>query len=94
MIRQSTGGSHELGVAINASAELLAKIADITQLLFPGEVSWEEEYDPDAPEHHFVVFTACATGEPRDVVDRRCEWHVRVEELSPPFDCRLSIEAD
>ena len=92
MIRQSRHGGREAGVTVDASSDLLVKIADITRSLFPGEVTWQEEFDPDAPEHHFLVFTARADGEPREVVDRRCEWHVRVEQLQPPFDCRLSIE--
>jgi hypothetical protein len=62
---------------------LMADVVQITQELFPGEVSARVMSDPEYPQDRFTVIEAQASGPPEEVVDRQLEWHWRILRLSP-----------
>lgn len=66
-----------------SSAKLLDAIQQLTTQLFPGPVSFAEEFDPAEPTNRYVVFTATANGDWKGVRDRVLEWHNRVRALCP-----------
>ncbi len=74
--------------------QVISQVVDLCRDLFPGTVTWEVDFEPEDPRHRFVVFTVSANGAPKAIVDRRCQWHERLREISPQFDCRLSIEPE
>jgi len=74
--------------------EVIAQVVQLCRDLFPGAVTWEVDFEPEDPCHRYVVFTVSAKGAPKAIVDRRCQWHERLREISPQFDCRLSIEPE
>jgi hypothetical protein len=59
---------------------LFAQIVDITQELFPGEVSAFVLDDPEYPQDRYMVIEA-QTRPAENVVERRLEWHRRVSRL-------------
>ncbi|HVC98613.1 MAG TPA: hypothetical protein VND64_33410 [Pirellulales bacterium] len=63
----------------------------ITDELFPGPISVSTEADPEAPSQSFLVLTVEASGEVREIVQRRREWHVKAEPFLVGWDVRLSI---
>ncbi|HEV3021032.1 MAG TPA: hypothetical protein VGX76_01135 [Pirellulales bacterium] len=71
---------------------VISRALEVCREIFPGPVTWEVDYEPEDRQHEFFVFTVTANGDPKAVVDRRCQWHERLQEIFPRFDCRLSIE--
>jgi hypothetical protein len=63
------------------------EITRITQQLFPGKVAIEVTDDPEFPQDSYTVVRAQASGEIKEIEDRRVEWHERVIQLSE--NCRL-----
>ena len=65
----------------------------ITEELFPGPFSCNDEFDPEYPDDTYVVISVESTGDIREAVRRQCEWHERVRALSPDLfgKLRLSI---
>ncbi len=62
-------------------SEIMADIVDITQELFPGEVSAYLLDDPEYPQGRLTVIEAQVRGVVDDLVERRAEWHRRVSRL-------------
>lgn len=54
-----------------------------TESMFGGEVTIEKEYDLDDQEAEYIVFCVSVQGEPKELVEKRCEWHQQVRELYP-----------
>jgi len=92
MIRPTVTTMANSALGVEAAPQMIEKIIAVTRNLFPGEVTFQPEFDPDAPQHRFLVFTVSVRGEAQEVVDRRCQWHRQVQQLRPAFDYRLSIE--
>jgi hypothetical protein len=65
------------------SAEVLGTIKAITEALFPGPVDFAEEFDPAEPNSRYVVFTATAEGEWKDLRGRVIDWHAQVRAICP-----------
>ena len=57
-------------------------IVRITQQLFPGEVAIDVTDDPEFPQDAYTVVRAQASGEIKEIEDRRIEWHERISKLS------------
>lgn len=67
-------------------------IVSITVELFGVAPRIETMVDPEDPqETPFTVFTVCAAGEISELVDKRFQWHERVDRLQPQEHPRLSI---
>jgi hypothetical protein len=66
-------------------------IIRITQEFFPGPVSIELMNDPEYPDDSFHVVQAEATGDIRDIVARRLNWHRRIGELAPGLVLPISL---
>ena len=64
-------------------SSLMVDVVRITQEIFPGQVSVCVMADPEYPRERFTAIEAQTSGEVVDVVDRRAEWHKRMERLSP-----------
>jgi len=82
------------GVAIPDAADLgaqMSNVREITQALFPGRCEFTSEFDPEYPDDRYVVVNVEAKGEPRDIVDRTCEWHARILNLSDGLHGRLRL---
>lgn len=73
------------------SVQLPPEVIKVSADLFPGpfEVHWEA--DPEVPGESFLVITVSADGKPKDLVQRRREWHRRVCKLLPENDIRLCL---
>jgi hypothetical protein len=71
----------------------LSDVVRMTQELFSGPVSTETMCDPESPGEAWAVVTVEATGEPKDLVKLRCQWHERLAQQFPECirDLRLSI---
>jgi hypothetical protein len=69
----------------------MSDVRQISEELFPGPISSAEESDPEYPGDSYVVIGVEATGDMRDVVRRRCEWHARVRALSPDLFGKLRL---
>ena len=74
-------------------ASVIDDVRRITQELFPGTCEFTEECDPEYPEDRYVVVDVEASGSPKELVDRSCEWHKRIDEIAPNSfgHLRLSI---
>ncbi len=68
----------ELGSPVDWS-----EILRLTGELFPGDVTVDRMSDPEFPRESWVVLTVEATGEPREIIRRQCEWHERVAREFP-----------
>ena len=88
-LQQSLDGSDE---AFDL-ASVIDDVRRITQEIFPGKCEFTDEYDPEYPEDRYIVVNVEASGEPKEIVDRSCEWHKRIEEFAPNSfgHLRLSI---
>jgi hypothetical protein len=82
------------GAAMPESIDLPGRLADVSQItreLFPGKCEFTSEFDPEYPDDRYVVVSVEATGDPRNIVDRSCEWHQRVRNLSADLERRLRL---
>jgi hypothetical protein len=72
---------------------VIDEVRKITQELFPGKCEFSHEFDPEYPDDRYIVVDVEAKGEPRELVDRSCEWHKRIEAAAPNSfgHLRLSI---
>ncbi len=66
-----------------AATKLLDAVAQLTAALFPGSVSMTEEFDPAEPADRYVVFTATAKGDWKEIRDSVLAWHEQVRALCP-----------
>ena len=71
----------------------IADVLSVTQEMFPGRSIAELDHDPEAPERPFVVITVAWDGSPKEIVQKRMEWHARISELASGSSgpLRLSI---
>jgi len=81
------------GPSMTSLSAWMSDVKQITEELFPGPFSCSDEFDPEYPDDTYVVISVESTGDMRDVVRRRCEWHERIRALSPDLfgKLRLSI---
>jgi len=74
-----------------SAAEIPPEIIEISADLFPGPIEAHLEADPEMPNEQFLVLTARARGKPKELVQRRLEWHRRVLKWMPDANIRLSL---
>ncbi len=77
-----------------ANDELSQHLLAITADKFPpGALEISLEFDPDEPDEKYLVFTVEATGETRELLDRRHQWHLAVADVvgEDAIKFRLSI---
>ncbi len=69
------------------------EVVRVTQELFPGQVAITVTDDPDYPRDSYTVVYAQASGEIKEIEDRREQWHQRVAQLSSALKLlRLSLD--
>lgn len=73
------------------ACDVPAEVVEITQELFPGTFDVWLESDPEDPATPFVVLMVHAQGDPKELVQRRLNWHRRVADVLPDAGFRLSI---
>lgn len=73
------------------AADIPDEVVAITRELFPGSIEFSYETDPETPDEPFLMLTVRASGKPKEVVQRRREWHRRVGEALPNPEIRLVI---
>jgi hypothetical protein len=83
----------ERASAPSGTADVIAKTVSITKALFPGDVRVEAEEDPEIAGLSYVVFNVAAAGGPREIIERRLEWHRRIAELGADAG-RLKLSVD
>ena len=69
----------------------MSDIKRITEDLFPGSFSCSHESDPEYPDDTYVVISVESTGDIRELVRRRCQWHDRIRVLAPELFGRLRL---
>ena len=76
-----------------STAAGLTEVIRMTQELFSSPVAVEQMSDPEAPNESWTVLSVEATGDVKELVKRRCEWHERLARQFPGHaaDLRLSI---
>jgi hypothetical protein len=67
------------------------KVYEITQELFPGTCKFTNEVDPEHPEDRYVVVNVEATGDIKDIMDRKETWHNRVRQMWPDVWDNLTL---
>jgi hypothetical protein len=77
----------------NQFVDRLSDVVRMTEALFSGQASAEVMSDPESPSESWVVVSVQATGEPKQLVKLRCEWHERLARQFPECvrEFRLSI---
>jgi hypothetical protein len=93
VLEQRLATGVRLGSPASNLPALMTDVRQITEGLFPGSFSCNEESDPEYPDDTYVVISVESTGDIREVVRRRREWHERIRALSPDLfgKLRLSI---
>jgi hypothetical protein len=71
--------------------DVIGKIVEISDRLFPGSISLEYDFDPENPSEKWLVFNVIAKGEYADYRDREFEWHEEVEQLVPGTLCEFRL---
>ncbi len=81
------------GLLTDSLSPWMSNVQRITEELFPGPFSCNDEFDPEYPDDTYVVISVESTGEMHEVVRRQREWHERIRALSPDLfgKLRLSI---
>ncbi|HET6882024.1 MAG TPA: hypothetical protein VFI31_17790 [Pirellulales bacterium] len=74
-----------------AAAIIPPEVIDASASLFPGPLEAHWENDPELPNQQFLVVTVHASGQPRQLVERRREWHRRVSKSLPDANIRLCL---
>ena len=59
----------------------LAELQRITEELFPGEVSYAIETDPEIPSEHYVLFDVSVPKDYAETSRRRREWFQRTYDV-------------
>jgi hypothetical protein len=67
------------------------EVIKVSADLFPGSLDARWESDPELPNQLFLVVTVQANGQPRELVQRRREWHRRVSQSLPDANIRLCL---
>lgn len=87
-----------LGAASSHSAleptdfnEVIPEIIRITNELFPGTASIELDDDSEEGGELFTIINVTASGDPKEIVERRCRWHDLVSAICPSCRFRISI---
>jgi hypothetical protein len=62
-------------------SNVIEDVRKIPQELFPGKCEFTHEFDPEYPEDRCAVVNVEAEGEPKEPVDRSCEWSERIRQL-------------
>ena len=93
VLEQRLATGVRLGSPASNLSALMSDVRQITEELFPGSFSCNEESDPEYPDDTYVVISVESTGDIREVVRRRREWHEPIRALSPDLfgKLRLSI---
>lgn len=63
---------------------MLQRIPELKQLaeeLFPGEVCWAIETDPELPSEHYVLFDVSSSDEYSEISKRERVWFEKASEL-------------
>lgn len=66
-------------------------VFDLTQEMFPGDVSVEAEHDPEWPDDEWIAFTAYSSESTQWILDQELKWFDRVRRLIPDCSNRLRI---
>lgn len=88
---------HHLGIGVRCGqvadnlTPWMSAVSQITEELFPGPFSCQDEFDPEYPDETYVVVNVEATGELREVVRRQRDWHNRIRALSPELSGKLRL---
>lgn len=69
----------------------LLDLCSLTQELFGCIPSFESAVDPDEPDFPFVVVTVDWSGDPRELIQRRIQWHERVRGLAAGDSGKLRL---
>ncbi len=82
-----------VGASTSGLSAWMSDVKQITEELFPGHFSCNDEFDPEYPDDTYVVISVQSTGDIQDVVRRQCDWHERIRALAPDLfgKLRLSI---
>ena len=69
-----------LNIDLNPVSSKADELCAIARELF-GEATTEIAIDPEIEDLHFLVISVRTSGEPREVANRRREWHRRTSPL-------------
>lgn len=85
--------NHEDSQVAPILIEVVGRIVEMSQRLFPGPVSIEYAFDPEDPSAKWLIFDVVAQGEYQDYRDRVFQWHDEVDRIVPgtASDFRLSV---
>jgi len=74
------------------AVEMLTSLVRVTSELFGGEVTINEDFDPEYPEHRYLVVEATTRLPPKEIVQQERKWIEALLDLGlPPIvDIRLS----
>lgn len=58
-------------------------VFDLTQEMFPGDVTVEVESDLDWPGDEYIVFIVQSSAPPAEAIAKEADWHRQVTKLVP-----------
>jgi hypothetical protein len=70
---------------------VIGRIVEISQRLFPGPVTFDYSFDPENPSDEYLVFDVITRGEFADYCDREYAWHEEVEKVVPGALCEFRL---
>ncbi|QDU31907.1 hypothetical protein ETAA8_70690 [Anatilimnocola aggregata] len=92
-LKKHAGNESQLDLV---SEEAIAESLRVAREMFGNEPSIEVLVDPEMPEFPFLVVTVKGAGTTAELLEKRLEWHRRVEPMfAGPFNYpRLSVVFD
>ena len=77
---------------VNVGVDIISKLVAVTGELFGGNVSIEEDHDPDFSDERYLVIAAETSLDPKSIVRAELAWIEILTSLAPNWhSVRLSI---
>ena len=59
------------------------RIREITEAMFPREISVDVMADPESPQERFIVFNVVKAGDTEELIRHQRRWHEQVLRVAP-----------
>lgn len=70
-------------IQMDGVSPIVTEVMAVAESMFACRPEVEVAYDPEDPDHTFIVVTVHAAGEPSSLVLKKLEWHEKIEQIAP-----------